>query len=118
DADALLREALQQQEATGDPDRTDVLTHLCFTSYQLGRYADARRWGIDAVAFADACNNPFYKGLALCFLHMVALATHDDAAAPLLAEALAHWRANRPPRGGGAGLVVAAGVLLVEGGAR
>jgi ATP/maltotriose-dependent transcriptional regulator MalT len=84
EADMLLREALQLLEASADPDRVHALTHLCSVSYQLGRYNDARRYGRDAVAFAQASNNPFYKGLALCFLHMTALATHDDAAAPLL----------------------------------
>jgi predicted ATPase len=99
EADVLLREALQLLEASTDPDRVHALTHLCSMSYQLGRYADARRYGRDAVAFAEASNNPFYKGLALCFLLMTAVATHDDAAAPLLAEALALWRANGSPRG-------------------
>ena len=80
EADVLLREALHLLEAGADPDRVHVLTHLCSMSYQLGRYEDARRYGRDAVAFAETYNNQFYKGLALCFLLMTALATHDEAA--------------------------------------
>ena len=115
EADVLLREALQLLEASADPDRVHALTHLCSMSYQLGRYDDARRYGRDAVAFAEVSNNPFYQGLALCFLLMTALATHDDAAAPLLAEALALWRANGSPRGLALVLCLESSMRLAQG---
>jgi hypothetical protein len=46
---------------------------------------------------------------------MTALATHDNAAAPLLAEALAHWRANGSPRGLALVLCLQSNMQLIQG---